>query len=126
MAELTLKIPDELAQRLEPIRDRLPDLLYQLLEKMQPSGEIAEGESNCDRAFNVYQEIVNFLVRQPTPEEIVAFKVSSQTQKRLQLLLDKNRESMLSSEEMAELDTYEELEHLIILLKATAHSQTRQ
>jgi hypothetical protein len=37
-------------------------------------------------------------------------------------LLDKNRESTLNPMEIAELDVYEQLEHLMILLKARAYS----
>jgi hypothetical protein len=32
MAQLTIQIPDELASRLEPLRERIPELLLQLLE----------------------------------------------------------------------------------------------
>ena len=32
MATITLQIPDELAQRLEPLQNQLPELLLQLLE----------------------------------------------------------------------------------------------
>jgi len=32
MATITLQIPEELAQRLEPLQNRLPELLWQLLE----------------------------------------------------------------------------------------------
>jgi len=32
MATITLPIPDELAQRLKPLQNRLPELLWQLLE----------------------------------------------------------------------------------------------
>ncbi|MEQ9668364.1 hypothetical protein [Coleofasciculus sp. G2-EDA-02] len=36
MAELTIHVPDELAQRLEPLRDRLPELLQRLVETVPP------------------------------------------------------------------------------------------
>ncbi|HEY9703118.1 MAG TPA: hypothetical protein V6C58_11765 [Allocoleopsis sp.] len=71
---------------------------------------------------SIYQEVIDFLITSPTPEEITNFKVSSSGQERLQILLEKNRESLLTSEEMAELDIYEQLEHLMILLKIRAYS----
>jgi len=37
-------------------------------------------------------------------------------------LLDKNREGTLTEIEAAELDLYEQLEHMMILLKAKAHA----
>lgn len=71
---------------------------------------------------NVYQEVLDFLISRPTLEEIINFKVSPESQARLSLLLQRNREAMLSPIEEAELDTYQQLEHLIILLKARASS----
>jgi hypothetical protein len=37
MAELMISMPDELAQRLEPLQDRLPELSTQLVEAFSPS-----------------------------------------------------------------------------------------
>jgi hypothetical protein len=66
--------------------------------------------------------VLDFLITRPTPEEIVAFKVSAEAQERLRTLLDKNREGSLTEIEAAELDLYEQLEHMMILLKAKAHA----
>lgn len=68
-------------------------------------------------------EVLDFLIKSPIPQDIVNFKVSQQAQIRLQFLLDKNRESTLNQMEIAELDVYEQLEHLMILLKARAYSE---
>ncbi len=65
------------------------------------------------------------MINSPTPQEIVNFKVSQQAQTHLQMLLDKNREATLNVMEVAELDVYEQLEHLMILLKARAYSAIR-
>ncbi|MDY6781759.1 MAG: hypothetical protein SW833_04255 [Cyanobacteriota bacterium] len=70
-----------------------------------------------------YGEVLDFLLKRPTPTEIVSFKVSPQAQHRLQTLLAKNREVTLIAEEFAELDLYEQLEHLMILLKACAYNR---
>ena len=66
--------------------------------------------------------MMDFLVSRPTPEQIIAFKVSPAAQARLESLLDKNREDELTDDELAELDTYEQINHLLILLKAHARS----
>ena len=124
MAELTIQIPDELAQLLEPWQNRLPELLWQLLD-------VASLPTNYQRTVlaettditAVYQEVLDFLIKRPTPEEIITFKVSTQTQTRLQALLEKNRSAILSPMELAELDVYEQLEHMMILLKARAYSE---
>ena len=123
MATITLQIPDELAQRLEPFQNRLPELLWQILELTKKPATI-EPEINTHSGDipAVYQEVLDFLIKSPIPQEIVNFKVSQQAQTRLQILLDKNRESILNEMEIAELDVYEQLEHLMILLKARAYS----
>ena len=127
MVQLTIQIPDELAVRLEPLQSRLPELLWQLVEKNSvPAVVSPETQVELTNVPNVYQEVLDFLIRRPTPEEIINFKVSSENQMRLQSLLEKNREATLSSIELAELDVYQQLEHLMILLKARAYSQRLQ
>jgi hypothetical protein len=69
-----------------------------------------------------YVEVLDFLLTRPTPQDIIAFKVSDAAQSRIRFLLDKNREETLSATELAELDVYEQLEHPMILLKAKAHT----
>ncbi|MGH7998635.1 MAG: hypothetical protein ACREPR_04180 [Brasilonema sp.] len=124
MAELIIQIPDELAQRLEPLQNRLPELLWRLLEIANiptiPPPTLTVATKDIP---TVYQEVLDFLIQRPTPEEIIAFKISSSTQTRLQVLLEINRSATLSPMELAELDVYEQLEHMMILLKARAYSE---
>lgn len=126
MAELTIQVPDELAQRLEPLKDRLPELLARLVETIPPSTSTADLLSSvanpADAPPPAYAEVLDFLITRPTPQEISAFKVSSQAQARIRTLLDKNREETLTETEAAELDVYEQLEYLMILLKAKAYA----
>jgi hypothetical protein len=121
MAELTIQISDELAQRLKPLQNRLPELLLQLLDvvNLQTTSEPIVKTGVIDIPA-VYQEVINFLIKHPTPEEIIAFKVSPKAQAQLEFLLAKNRSATISSMELAELDVYEQLDHLMILLKARA------
>lgn len=120
--ELTLQVPNRVARRLEPIRDRLPALLSQIAEAQPPFSS-----PPVTRPVNIplaYAEVIEFLVSGPPPREIISFKVSEKAQARLRKLLDKNRESLLTSAEQAELDLYEQIEHVMILLKARAHAST--
>jgi hypothetical protein len=123
MAELTLDVSDELMQRLQPLHDRLPALLTLLVEAISaqvegtPLSEVRGTETPL-----AYAEVLDFLLTRPTPHDILTFKVSDAAQARLRLLLDKNREEALSTTEEAELDIYEQLEHLMILLKAKAYT----
>ena len=121
MAELTIHISNELAQRLEPLQNRLPELLWQLLDIANfPTNSQLTVQTESTDITPVYQEVLDFLIKRPTPEEIIAFKVSSQAQTRLSELLEKNRSATLNPMELAELDVYEQLEHMMILLKARA------
>lgn len=123
MAQLTLNIPDELAERLKPLHNQLPELLGQLLEIHGYSESTPSTASHSNpESSAVYQEILEFLLERPTPIEISDFKVSPTVQNRLQALLDNNREDRLTPSETAELDTYEQLEHLMLLLKVKAYS----
>jgi len=126
MAELTIQIPDELAQRLEPLRNHLPELLSQLLDSTNPSSaSLTIATANRQETPQAYLEVLDFLVTCPTPQDIIAFKVSLEAQERLRSLLDNNREGILTDSEVAELDVYEQLEHLMILMKARAISAER-
>lgn len=127
MAELTIQIPDELAQRLEPLRNRLPELLSQIADSSDPSSvPLAIATANLQAIPQAYLEVLDFLVTRPTPQDIIAFKVSPEAQERLSSLLDKNRENTLTDSEVAELDVYEQLEHLMILMKARALASVNQ
>ena len=117
-------MPDELAQRLEPFRNRLPELLTRLIETIPHSMSPADSLLSITKPTTTplaYAEVLDFLIARPTPQEIAAFKVSTEAQAYISTLLDKNREGTLNETEAAELDLYEQLEHLMILLKAKAY-----
>jgi hypothetical protein len=91
MAELTISIPDELAQRLEPLQDRLPELLTQLVEALSPptiSADVLSLPAQPMDAPLAYAEVLEFLLNRPTHEAIVAFKVLPVAQARIRALLD--------------------------------------
>lgn len=67
-----------------------------------------------------YNELIEFLGRGPTAEEIANFRLSSPAQTRAQLLLKKIKEEIVTPAEEAELDLYVELENLMALIKVQA------
>ena len=69
--------------------------------------------------------MIDFLVKGPTTEQIIAHKVSAPVQERLAELLEKNREEELSEAENAELDAFEHIDHFMSLLKARARCIAR-
>ena len=76
MAELTIQIPDELAERLEPLCSRLPELLSQLVNTGSPAGASLElPTTNLPEMPQAYLEVLDFLMTRPTPQDIIAFKV---------------------------------------------------
>lgn len=108
MATITLEISDDLLEQLSPFREQLPELLRQCLHQgLQPAFPA-----------QVYRYILDFLTSQPTPEQIAAFRPTPEMQSRLQTLLARSNSGELNALEQQELDEYERIEHLIIMLKA--------
>lgn len=68
-----------------------------------------------------YEEIINFIAAGPTTDSVAAFKASPEAKARVAMLLDREKTAGLTPQEQAELDSYEELEHLMILAKARAY-----
>ena len=69
-------------------------------------------------AHAVYDELLDLLADGADVQRMLAFRLSSLQQERLDILLEKNREGALTAEETAELDAFERFEHLVRLLKA--------
>ncbi|UIE39771.1 hypothetical protein [Leptodesmis sichuanensis] len=105
MASLTIEIPDDLMECLAPIQDQLPELLRLCL---QPSIISAQA----------YRYIPDFLASQPTPEQVATFRPTPGMQARLRYLLARSHDGTIEPDEVKELDEYERIEHLIVLLKA--------
>lgn len=74
-------------------------------------------------ANTLFDEITDFLVNGPNPDEIIAFQPSDVLNHRLHDLLDKNREQQLTPDEQTELDTFLQINHLFIILKAKARQK---
>jgi len=105
VTKITLEVPDELREQLAQVGDRLPELLA--LSLQQPP-----------LPARIYHYILNFLASQPTPEEILAFRPTPEMQIRLQTLLARSQAGEITLPEQQELDEYERIEHLIVMLKA--------
>jgi hypothetical protein len=106
MATITIDIPDELSAQLDPIRDRLPELLA--LSLQQPA-----------IPASIYRRLVDFLASAPTPDEIAAFRPSAVMQERLRTLLERSHAGALTPAEQAELAEFERIEHVVVMLKAS-------
>ena len=72
-------------------------------------------------AIKAYDEIINFIAEGTTPEKVIAFRPSEETQDRAQELLYKEKNESLTADEKSELDYFVLLEHMMRLAKARAY-----
>jgi hypothetical protein len=61
MIEMTIQVPDALAERLQAERARLPEVLALGLHELSPIPN------------SVYRDILDFLISRPSPEAVVNF-----------------------------------------------------
>jgi hypothetical protein len=114
MARITIEVPDSLAERLAPVRDRLPEVLAHGLDQLSPI------------PTKVYRDLLDFLTSNPSPQAVLDFKLSQTVQERISDLLEKNREGQLTSAESVELDEYGRINRFFSLLKARALKDVQQ
>jgi hypothetical protein len=67
-----------------------------------------------------YLEIIDFIAAGTTPETVIQFKPSPEAERRVSDLIEKEKDTGLSTEEKAELDHFLELEHILRMAKARA------
>jgi hypothetical protein len=116
MSPITLEVSDELAQRLQPVYDKLSQILELGLRELDASQQ---------PGFVGAAELLEFLAGLPTPQEILALRASDTLQNRVSALLEKNRNESLTSEEEREWAGYQYLEHLVRIAKAKASLKLR-
>lgn len=121
MTTITLEVPDDLATQFKITPAALPALIREAVANKFARLSPQNG-GNEETTVPTYQEIIDLLTAGPTAEQILAFKVSAQTQQRLEELLDKNREEGTTAEESAELKTYLRLSEYLTKLKARART----
>jgi hypothetical protein len=126
MVQITIEVSDELAQRLEPFQGQLSQLFTRLISDTLPGMTASELGLTAVAVEPpvTYQEVLDFLVSQPTSDQILGYKVSESAQMRLQTLLEKNREAALSVSETSELNLYEQLDSLMTMLKVRSYAST--
>ena len=66
----------------------------------------------------IYDELLDLFAATADSNRLLSFRLSVPRQARLDDLLDKNRQGMLTAEERGELAEFERLEHLGRMLKA--------
>jgi len=71
-------------------------------------------------ASELFEEVSDFLASGPTPEQIIAYKVSEALDERLHYLLDLNSQGEIGSDERAELEEFLRINHLLRMIKLKA------
>jgi hypothetical protein len=105
MTTITIEVPDELSAQLKSVGNRLPELLARSLRQpVVPN--------------HVYHYVLDFIASQPTPEQIAAFRATPEMIERTQFLIAREHSGTATAAEKAELDEYERIQHIIVMLKA--------
>jgi hypothetical protein len=104
MVKITLDLPDDLVTQLATAGESLPELLRMSLQQSPVPNQ-------------TYRYILNFLISNPTTAEIATFRPTAEIVERLQTLVSKEHSGNISLIERSELDEYERIEHLTIMLK---------
>ncbi len=112
MTRITVDLPDNL---LEEITER--STTEGVLESRLP--ELLRLGLMADRApIDLYRYVLDFIVSNLSHDEVMKFKPTTAMQARLQDLLAKSAAQQLSLAEEQELNEYERIEHLIVMLKS--------
>jgi len=111
MVELTIQIPDDLATQLQPVQNRLLEIIELGLRQIVPA------------QYPLHQEVIEFLASGPAPQTIIDFHPSTDAQNRVADLLAKNQEGALTSDEKNELDEVENLDFMMTLVKVQARKR---
>ena len=70
------------------------------------------------------EEVAEFLARGPSADEIANYRISEETQDRVRVLMDRNRDGTLTADESTELDEITVLDQLFTLIRARGQSRS--
>ena len=68
----------------------------------------------------VLDEITDFLITRPLPEEVIAYRLPDALEQRAHALMERHRQNALTPPERAEMEEFMQADHLMTLLKAKA------
>lgn len=74
------------------------------------------------QAINIYDELAELLANMD-PKKVIQFHASKKAQKRLEQLLEKNKEGALNEDEKIEIERFMAVEHIVRLAKARAYQR---
>jgi hypothetical protein len=115
--QITFDLPDEVVTLLQPLEDKLPQILELGLRELNAIAQ--EG-------FSGMAEVLEFLANLPTAEAIVALRPSESLQAQINSLLEKNQAVGLTPAEEQQWQAYQYLEHIVRMAKARAFLKLKE
>ncbi|MEZ4511593.1 MAG: hypothetical protein R3C62_06950 [Chloroflexota bacterium] len=112
--QLTIEVPDYLAEQIEQNRDHIAEILEHGFQQTSVAPAAVEDE---------LRGIVTLLASQPTPRQILNIWPSAALQDRLSNLLYQSKTGTISREQIGELERYLLLDHMVRLAKGQALQQ---
>ena len=102
----TVTLPDDLAKRVEAFEQWLPAVIeVSLLGLKTPTRDTAD-------------TLITFFKTNPSPREVWSYHLPDAEQRRVEVVLGKERENVISERERLELDEFVRLEETVRLIKA--------
>ncbi len=114
MVEMTVQIPEKLAARIGASGVWLPTIFELGLTLFRTKAALTA------------TELVSFLETNPSPQDVLTYHASRRSHLRLERLLTLNEANLLTEKEKQELDEFENIKHLVVMLKAQAAKQLKQ
>ena len=112
--QITLDIPDDIATT---VQDNLPQILALGLREMN---------ANPNNGFSGLTEILHFLAKLPSPQEVLNLRLAPDAQQEIDNLLEKNRTQGFNESDRLLWQHYEFIEHLVRLAKTQALIKLQQ
>ncbi|MFZ4728927.1 MAG: hypothetical protein ACOYMQ_09745 [Pseudanabaena sp.] len=106
--QITLDIPDDIAAT---VQDNLPQILALGLREIN---------ANPNNGFSGLTEILHFLAKLPSPQEVLNLRLAPEAQQEIDSLLEKNRTQGFNESDRLLWQHYEFIEHLVRLAKTQA------
>lgn len=112
--QITLDIPNDIATN---VQDNLPQILALGLREMN---------ANPSNGFSGLTEILHFLAKLPSPQEVLNLRLAPDAQKEIDSLLEKNLTQGFNESDSLIWQHYEFIEHLVRLAKTQALIKLQQ
>ena len=112
--QITLDIPDDIATT---VQDNLPQILVLGLREMN---------ANPNNGFSGLTDILQFLAKLPSPQEVLNLRLAPDAQQEIDNLLEKNRTQGFNESDRLLWQHYEFIEHLVRLAKTQALIKIQQ